>query len=227
MQFHRPHSVLHGGRSSQAGSRQRAWWVRRSALFVTLTANIAARFTTDARRRPVSASADGVHVRVHNDAGEPVSLNGLALDFDTGESEQVATTAPGTIEIACWPFSLHESDEEPKAQPLRIEDPDNHWTSHDLDCRSGDLVEDMISDFAPDATGEKGDPVALTRRHLKGLEVDDVVESAGYPDAAHPTVRILRNGHTVATAGFIPAENGGWLLENSSTCADSGIRQSF
>jgi hypothetical protein len=182
--------------------------------------------STDLQTPAVSALADGVHILVRNDAGEPVSLSGLGLDFDTGGSEQVATTAPGTFGIACWPYSLHDSGDEPETQPLRIEDPHGHWATPELDCPGGGLVEDKISDFIPGATGEKGDPVALTRRHLTGLEDGDVVESAGYPDAAHPTVRVVRDGHTVATTGFIPAENGGWLLENSSTCADSRITQS-
>lgn len=181
--------------------------------------------STELQTPAVSARADGLHVLVHNDAGEPISLSGSGLDFGTGVSEQVASTSPGTVGVACWPYSLHDSGDEPSTQPLRIEDPNGHWNSPELDCSSGDLVGATHSDFVSDATGEEGDPVTLTRRHLTGIKPGDVVETAGYPDAAYPTARVVRDGHVVAIAGFIPAKNRGWLLQDSSTCADSGITQ--
>jgi hypothetical protein len=170
----------------------------------------------------VAAQPDGVHVIVHNRAGEPVSLNGLGLDFDEGVSEHVSHVSPGRLGIACWPYSQHRG-KEPEPVPLRVRDPHQYWVTPELECESG-LVGSSISDFAAGSPGEEGQPVDLARQHLEGLEATDVVEAAAYPESPNPVVRVVRGRDTVATVSFIPGKGGGWLLAGSEICSETGIR---
>jgi hypothetical protein len=172
--------------------------------------------------REVAARPDGVHVLVRNRTGEPISMNGLGLDFDEATSEQVSEVAPGEVGIACWPYSQHR-DEEPKRIPLHVEDPNDYWVSPELECDSS-LVGSTINDFIMDSAGEEGKPVDLARKHLEGLRATDVVELAGYPESPTPLVRVVRGPDTVATVSFIAAKSSGWLLAGSDICSQSGIR---
>ena len=172
----------------------------------------------------VTAQEDGVHVRVDNRAREGVSINGLGADFAEGTSEQTISTPPGEVGIACWPYSRHE-DEEPPRVNLMVDDPHGYWVNPRLDCPKGDLIGSVISDFVAGAEGEQGDPADLARANLKGVEPSDVIEPAAYPDQTYPVVRVVRDGKTVATASFSPAEAGGWLIGGSEACSSSGITQ--
>jgi hypothetical protein len=69
--------------------------------------------------KDVAVSRDGVHVRVDNKAGEPISLNGAGLDFSEGMDEQVALVPPGELKIACWPHSDHEG---PEPETVAVQD---------------------------------------------------------------------------------------------------------
>ena len=171
----------------------------------------------------VTAQADGVHVQVENRAGEPVSMNGLGLDFDEkGISEQVATEPPGTVRVACWPFSRHDGPEPPR-QPLEILDPNRYWVNPEPECPAGALGLGAILDYGAGAEGETGDPVDIARRRLHGVRPEDVVERAGYPQARHAIVRVVRDGRPVAAATFQATAGGGWLLGGLDTCSGSGI----
>jgi hypothetical protein len=57
------------------------------------------------------------------------SLNGLGLDVDPGLTQTVSTTPPGTIGVACWPFSQHGPGSEPPTQRLEVLDPDGIYVS--------------------------------------------------------------------------------------------------
>ncbi|MGH2734088.1 MAG: hypothetical protein ACRDKZ_00800, partial [Actinomycetota bacterium] len=172
---------------------------------VTCTPDGKTRLSDDA----VSALADGVHVAVDNQAGEPVSLIGLGPDADEGESRLVATTPPGPVGIACYPYSRHE-EPAPPTIPLKVEDPQGHWHEGELECNSD--MQSAINDFMSDADGEKGEPVELTRKHMKGIRPDDELDYSGYPEADNPSVRVVRNGRTAAVVSFQRAGDDGLLL---------------
>jgi hypothetical protein len=174
----------------------------------------------------VEVQPDGVHVDVENRAGEPTSFFGLGnLDVEEGRHKAVISEPPGKMLVACYPYSQHESDAEPVKYDLELVDPEGHWMSTDLECEPGSMGQSTISDFAyPLGQGMSKDPLELIREGVKGLETDDVVELAGYPEAEIPTVRVVRDERVIATFGFIQADDGGLAIETSNLCASEGLR---
>jgi len=170
----------------------------------------------------VAVQSDGIHISVRNLAGEPASLGGLAVDAEEGRSEHVSRTAPGEIDVACWPYSKHE-ERRPQRVHMIVADPHGYWVSPKLECLSR-TASTSILDYFGEAEGEKGDPVDIARRSLTGLKPEDVVRRAGYPEAASPTVAVAREGRTLVTLFFIAAQDGGWLLSTQENCSGSGIR---
>lgn len=172
----------------------------------------------------VDARADGVHVRVENQSGEDVSMNGLGGDFRQGVSEAALSVPPGRVEVACWPYSRHGGPE-PSTTPLEVTDSQSHWVRFELECPQDDLIGSSISDYAGGSTGKKGDPVDIVRQAVKGLASSDVLERARYPEQANPVVRIIREGDMVGVAGLTLTEEGGYLLESFSSCPSADLRQ--
>ncbi len=130
------------------------------------------------------------------------------------------TRSGGTIEIGCYPDD--DALGEPDLQELELVDDDVIYRSVELDC---DMVSTGISDYVQDALGAEGDPVELARRDFEsalegGLEPDDVVERAGYPESDQPIVRLVRDDGVIATVEYRGAEGGGWLEETLSRCED-------
>jgi len=99
---------------------------------------------------------------------------------------------------------------------LDITDPEGSFVPADLGCP--DAASGSIFDYAEDAVGVQGDPVEVARQHLSGLEFDDVIERAGYPESNLPVVRVVRGGDVVASARFMSDGEGGWLLETLDVC---------
>jgi hypothetical protein len=173
----------------------------------------------------VKVQPDGVHVEVDNRAGEPTSFFGLSVDVDKGRHKAVISEPPGKMRVACYPYSQHESDAEPVKYDLELVDPEGHWISTELECEPGSMGQSTISDFAyPLGQGMSKDPLELVHEGVKGLETDDVVELAGYPEAEIPTVRVVRDERVIATFGFIQADDGGLAIETSDLCASEGLR---
>jgi hypothetical protein len=173
----------------------------------------------------VEVQPDGVHLDIENRAGEPTSFFGLGLDVDEGRHEEVVTLPPGKMRVACYPYSQHESDRKPVKYDLELVDPEGHWISTDTECEPGSMGQSTISDFAyPLGDGLSKDPVELVKDGVKGLDPEDVVEVAGYPEAEVPTVRVVRAGRVIATFGFIQADDGGLAIETSDLCASEGLR---
>ncbi|CAN5484169.1 hypothetical protein BH20ACT23_BH20ACT23_16760 [soil metagenome] len=173
----------------------------------------------------VEVQPDGVHVDVENRAGEPTSFCGFTLDVEEGRHEEVISEPPGRIKIACYPDSQHESDTNPVRYDLELVDPRDHWVSTELECEPESMMQSSISDFAyPLGKGLSKDPVELAQDTVKGLESDDVVEIAGYPEAEVPTVRVERDGKVIGVFGFLKAEDGGLVIETSDLCASEGLR---
>jgi hypothetical protein len=173
----------------------------------------------------VEVQPDGVHVDVDNRAGEPTSFFGLSVDVDEGRHKAVVSEPPGKMRVACYPYSQHESDAKPVRYKLELVDPKDHWISTELECEPDSLVQSTISDFAhPLDQGMSKNPIELVREGVRGLEADDVVELAGYPEAEIPTVRVVRDGRVIATFGFIQADDGGLAIETGDLCASDGLR---
>ena len=78
----------------------------------------------------------------------------------------------------------------------------------------------MSSKATTDATAFPGDPVEVARKHLSGLEYDDAVEQAGYPDSKDPIVRVVRNGDVLAMATFRDDGQGAWRIDTLVTCVN-------
>jgi len=174
----------------------------------------------------VEVQPDGVHVDVENRAGEPTSFFGLGnLDVNEGRHKDVINEPPGRMKVACYPFSQHESDTEPVKYDLELVDPEGHWVSTELECEPDSMAQGTINDYAsPLDGGLSKDPVELVHAGVTGLEPDDVVELAGYPEAEIPTVRVLRDERVIATFDFIQADDGGLAIETSELCASEGLR---
>lgn len=171
----------------------------------------------------VAVQADGLHVRMDNRTGEPVSMNGLGWDFSEGVSTEVLPVPPGPIGIACWPYSEHDGGDEPTLVDISILDPNGLWVDPELECIVGP-ESNMIFDHFFASPGERGDPVEIARGVLHDLEKDDVVERAGYPDEKQRvTVRVQREGKTVVAVYLDLAENGGYLLGGANICDATGI----
>ena len=174
----------------------------------------------------VEVQADGVHVDVDNRAGEPTSFFGLGnLDVGKGRTKVVITEPPGRSRVACHPHSQHESDAKPVKYGLELADPESHWISTELECEPDSMRQSVQSDyFQPLGDGLSKDPVQLVHDGVKGLETDDEVEVAGYPEAEIPTARVVRDERVIATFGFIQADDGGLAIETSYLCASEGLR---
>ena len=173
----------------------------------------------------VEVQADGVHLDLENRAGEPTSFFDLNLDVDEGRHKAVVSEPPGKLRVACYPDSQHSSDAKPVRYDLELVDPKGHWISTELECEPNSMVQSTISDFArPLGDGMSKDPLELVREGVKGLEADDAVELAGYPEAEMPTVRVVRDDRVIATFGFIRADDGGLAIETSELCATEGLR---
>jgi hypothetical protein len=173
----------------------------------------------------VEVQADGVHVDVENRAGEPTSFFGLSVDVDEGRHKAVVSEPPGKLRVACYPYSQHESDAKPVRYDLELADPKGHWVSTELECEPDSMVQSTISDFAhPLGQGMSKDPIQLVHDGVRGLETDDLVEIAGYPEAEVPTVRVVRDDRVIATFGFIQADDGGLAIETGDLCASEGLR---
>lgn len=170
----------------------------------------------------VAAQPDGVHVRVDNRAGEPVSVS--VADFDAGISEQTLDLAPGTAEVGCYPFSMHEGPPPPEER-VEILDPAGHWVDGEVRCGGqGVMVESATLDYVAGARGEQGDPVDLAEQRVRGLEPNDEVLAVGYPEAPSREVGIVRGGDVAAVLHYEPAEDGGWLLGSYEACASAGLK---
>lgn len=172
----------------------------------------------------VEAQPDGVHVDVENRAGEPTSFFGLGnLDVGEGRHKAVITERPGRMKVACYPYSQHEGDAKPVKYDLELVDPKGHWASTELQCETN-LVEGSTLDYAtPLPKGRSNDPVTVVEESVKGLHPGDVIETAGYPEAELPDVRVVRKEKVIAVYSLLEAEDGGLVLEGGSSCASAGL----
>ncbi len=171
----------------------------------------------------VRPQPDGLHLVIDNrtdvDPGFSVEFDhgGLGDNAPPGTSEHVLDVPPGTVRIGCYPNDRAIGD--PDLRELEVVDVEGIYRSTALDCTASSVG---VSDYAPGAEGERGDPVDLARAILEsatgGLGAQDVVERAGYPDWDEPVVRLVRAGEVMATVEFRTADGGGWLQDTVSMC---------
>jgi hypothetical protein len=168
----------------------------------------------------VRAQADGIHIHFANTSGHELAFGiedatGLAL---LGDSIPVVggtfvyTFGPGSYQLTCGGTT---------ASPFAVVDPDGLYAASEVGCAGGTTDS---SDFVAGARGPRGSLLDVARTELRGLQPGDVVEHAGYPQAAGDQfVRVVRHGEVVAVLGYADDGHGGWLLGGTRACPGSNI----
>ena len=169
----------------------------------------------------VRAKPDGVHVLVRSQLDEPASVNGIGVDVSPGRRSDVLSIEPGTIDVACWPFSQHGS-KEPPTTPLEVVDPASIYVDPELACGGG-MIAGTISDFISPAPKAAIIPLDEARRQIKGLAADDEVIHGGYPQQATRPVLVVRGEAVIASISF-GLSGSDWVHMGSSVCDESGLR---
>jgi hypothetical protein len=177
----------------------------------------------DARARistpRVDASPDGLHLEVTNESGRsiPVSLErdsrgGASVTAPAGTSEHVLALAPGMWSVTCYGAG--------GGGTARFELVDTGiWVSTELnDCA---FPESLHGDPPRILTVGEGGLTEHARQGLEfftTLEPGDVIEPAGYPEQRDAIFRVRRDGRTIATISFFPAEGGTWTEGEVTSC---------
>ena len=165
---------------------------------------------------------DGVHVRFVNETGKDLALSiedpsggGMGTGAPQGTSIQVVDLHPGTVSIACYDAFTEDGSEVAKTA-LEIVNEDGVWIPARLTCAR------WFSSFADYAAGARGnaDPLEAAREGLRGyMQAGDIVEQAGYPEAAEAlSYRLVRAGEVLAIVELQDDGSGGWLSGNVTGC---------
>lgn len=168
----------------------------------------------------VIARSDGIHIRILNRLEEWVSMNGLGFDAGPGSSDRVSGYPPGSLQVACWPFSEHGLDgSEPVPVPIHVHDPDGLFVDGELECLDED--DGSMLDIRLLASPRGREDVRITpedaRPLIGGLREDDEVIVPGYPDQIHQSVVVVRDGRRIALVGF-SFETGRWVQAGGRVC---------
>jgi hypothetical protein len=168
----------------------------------------------------VSAQADGVHIAITATGDVPVSLGieGVGgTGAEPGEREEtVWSIAPSETTVSCGLMGGSGSDILSSAE-LVVVDPKGLHVPAELDCTS-DEGYGMAPSYGEGSTGVPGDPVQVVKDHVTGLEFDDRVERAGYPESEEPLVRIVRAGAVTGLVTLFDDGQDGWLLSSIEGC---------
>ncbi len=166
----------------------------------------------------VQPRPDGVHLRVMNGFDEPVSVEGF--DVGPGKSDWVIPAGPGTMKLACYPFSQHTSGVKPTRYPLEIVDPAGLYIDGAVACEfNGSTIVENFKEF--DDLGPP--PMDIARELITGLRQDDVLRVAGYPEQDHSTVIVIRDDEVVANYSIRRFEGDPWQITAASVCPDTGL----
>ena len=176
--------------------------------------------STELSSSSVRAQPDGVHVLVRSQLDEPASVNGLGVEVEPGRRSDVVSIGPGTIGVACWPYSDHGSGE-PPTTPLEIVDPDGLYVDPALDCSDGRFAS-MAIDFANPGPKAGVVPLEEARRQIGGLSEDDQVVYGGYPEQRVRPVLVIRDEDVIANIGF-GLLGSDWVQTGSNVWVESGI----
>jgi hypothetical protein len=178
--------------------------------------------STIVRTPQVLVQPDGVHVHVVSRLDEPAQIVGLGNDVDSGETDYVTPhVAPGPVGVACYPFSLHETLQDPPTEPIEILDPSGFYVDGEVQC-SG-TISSMIGDFAEPPIEGMRVPLETARAAIRGLDNDDQVFHVGYPEQPDPSVAVRRDGQLVATFSVVTFDGYEWVIASSSICGSSGL----
>jgi hypothetical protein len=101
---------------------------------------------------------------------------------------------------------------------LDVVDPNGLYVPAELECASGEAY-GSGGDYIEGATGFAGDPVQVARDHVSGLEFDDLIQQAGYPESQLPVIRIVRDGAVVGKVTLRGDGSGGWLDDTVEGCS--------
>ncbi|MBI4261112.1 MAG: hypothetical protein HY658_11155 [Actinobacteria bacterium] len=171
----------------------------------------------------VRPDSDGVHFVVENRTEELVDFSGWG-EVDPGESiEFVRPVAPGFVRVSCYPFSAPEPQPDEEAV-VEVRDVYGLWVPPVLECNDSESVASVNPDYFGKTDGAvTGHPPSVLRQLVSGLHEGDVIEPAGYPEAASPVVRVMREGRSIMVASLIQTSNGDWLLGGSTWCTGTGL----
>lgn len=178
--------------------------------------------STEVRTPQVAVQPDGLHVHVLSRLDEPAQLVGLGRDVDPGETDYVTPVPPGRVGAACYPYSQHDTLQDPPTTPMEILDPEGLYVDGEIQC-SGQMSS-MISDFMEPPLEGVRVPIELARETIRGLDDDDQVFHVGYPEEPDAHVAVRRDGQVVATFSFVTFDGEEWVIEGSSICVSSGLR---
>ncbi len=173
----------------------------------------------------VKPQPDGIHLSVQNELGFDAGFSammssgrGAGGNANEGTSTHVLALPPGTLKVGCFPKDLTA---EPDEAPLEVVDVDGLYRSTDIGC---EVVGSGIGEYAPGSPGINGDLLEAARERFDeahGLEDDDVVERAGYPESELPIYRLVRDGEVLATVEYEPWENEGQYVEGTFSACDT------
>jgi hypothetical protein len=128
-----------------------------------------------------------------------------------GTGTEVFTFGPGSYRLTCGG----------SASTFVVVDPDRLYTPTELICAT---QTSSSMDYVAGARGPRGSVVAVAGAELRGLAPGDVVERAGYQQAAgDQLVRVVRGGQVVAVLQYSDDGHGGWLIGGIRACSGSGI----
>jgi hypothetical protein len=186
-----------------------------------------ARFTCDASgsitptHSVVAAQPDGVHVAIGNTGDTPVSFSIEGLGGDGAEpgehKETVWQIPPGAASVSCSMITDGGSGTTSSAT-LDVVDPNGLYVPAELGCASS-AAYGSSGDYAVGTKGFAGDSVQVARDHVSGLEFDDLIERAGYPESRQPVIRVVRDGAIVGKVTLRDDGSGGWLEDSIEGCS--------
>ena len=173
----------------------------------------------------VGAQPDGVHISVTNTSGKPLDFSiddgtGLAIQGDSvpgANGSYVYTFEPGAYGFTC----------DGSTTAFTVTDPGRTYLSPVTWCTApgaGGSGTVGTSDYGEGTRGPQGSLLDIANKELHGLTAGDVVERAGYSQAAgDASVRVVRDGRVVAVIGYIDDGHGGWLIGGIQACQGSDV----
>ena len=67
-------------------------------------------------------------------------------------------------------------------------------------------------------------PLDVARAKITGLQADDEVVRAGYPEEGDAGVAVRRDGTVVASFSFVTFDGEDWAIAGATICESSGLR---
>jgi hypothetical protein len=169
----------------------------------------------------VAAQPEGVHVAIRNAGDTPVTFSIEDLGGDGAEPgehrETVWQIPPGATSVSCS-MNTDGGSGVASSATLEVVDPNGLYVPAELGCASG-AAYGSSGDYADGTNGFAGDPVQVARDHVSGLEFDDLIERAGYPESLLPVIRVVRDGAIVGKVTLRDDGSGGWLEDSIQGCS--------